>query len=427
MSDNIFQIDYSNSDDTKREAQSFLNYFEYIQDLLIDLERDISSLSIASLWSSSEFYSEKAILDKYIKEEISRYKRFKEGFCDFYSKIEDLDSSLEYMIDSQINFVEDNKNYETYITLLQYNQEDDSQEELYESLKKYGLSDSEAMKISLLFDVETRRLLEELSKMDECELEKAVIDIKNKAIKSPEEVVLVDLLSLDKASGYLDAVGSLNNIIATGSVSALLSSKYVGKNINNYKLDIKSLDGQINKLNQRINTSQLGKVKVDKMKVDLERLKSIRDSKITKSTKVAKVTGTLGKVVGTVTNVYTVVTMSLEQYEQFTKNGEEIDDIVAAVGIDVGGILVAGAAGQAAGQYICGAVGTAVGGPVGTVIGGVVGTVGGFVIGATVNIVYSTVVDPILTAAYDNVVEPVGEWVEDKLNDLGDWWDSLWW
>lgn len=119
--------------------------------------------------------------------------------------------------------------------------------------------------------------------------------------------------------------------------------------------------------------------------------------------------------------------MSLEQYEQFTKNGEEIDDIVAAVGIDVGGILVAGAAGQAAGQYICGAVGTAVGGPVGTVVGGVVGTVGGFVIGATVNIVYSMVVDPILTAAYDNVVEPVGEWVEDKLNDLGDWWDSLWW
>ena len=57
MSDNIFQIDYSNSDDTKREAQSFINYFEYIQDLLIDLERDISSLSIASLWSSSEFYS----------------------------------------------------------------------------------------------------------------------------------------------------------------------------------------------------------------------------------------------------------------------------------------------------------------------------------------------------------------------------------
>lgn len=37
MSDNIFQIDYSNSDDTKREAQSFINYFEYIQDLLIDL------------------------------------------------------------------------------------------------------------------------------------------------------------------------------------------------------------------------------------------------------------------------------------------------------------------------------------------------------------------------------------------------------
>ena len=59
--------------------------------------------------------------------------------------------------------------------------------------------------------------------------------------------------------------------------------------------------------------------------------------------------------------------------------------------------------------------------------GGVVGTVGGFVIGATVNIVYSMVVDPILTAAYDNIVEPVGEWVEDKLNDLGDWWDSLWW
>lgn len=119
--------------------------------------------------------------------------------------------------------------------------------------------------------------------------------------------------------------------------------------------------------------------------------------------------------------------MSLEQYEQFTKNGEEIDDIVAAVGIDVGGILVARAAGQATGQYICGAVGTAVGGPVGTVVGGVVGTVGGFVIGATVNIVYSMVVDPILTAAYDNIVEPVGEWVEDKLNDLGDWWDSLWW
>ncbi|WP_322382649.1 hypothetical protein, partial [Clostridium perfringens] len=62
--------------------------------------------------------------------------------------------------------IEDNKDYNTYITILKFNQEDEVQEKLYDLLINQGLPKEVALKISLLYDMETQRILSELEKLN---------------------------------------------------------------------------------------------------------------------------------------------------------------------------------------------------------------------------------------------------------------------
>ena len=422
MSDRIFEIDYSSCDDFEREIKSYINYFEEIQDLLSDVERYISNATaLDGVWSTDVVNNNIGYLKSAIDKEISRYSDFQIGFNSFHSPIESIDSNLESMIDNQLKFIEDNKDYNVYITLLKFNQVDVGQDQLYNRLIEQGLPQEEAMKISLLFNPETKRLIEELSKLNEEELQKSIDNMKNKAIKSPEELLLIDILSLDKNSARAGILKDINEIISSGSVSAWIASKYVGKNINKFKLDIKSIDGQIRKIEQKIGNNKLSKRKVTIVKSKLDNLKNIRAARISK---VAKVTNA-SKVPTSVTNLsgkaaiaFQVTEISTEQLENYLKNGDELDDIAVAVGIDVAGIVASGIVGS----NIAGGIGSILG-PLGTVSGIIVGFVGT----ALAGLVYNTFVDPILTDLYNNIIEPASYWIKNRVNDLGDWWDTLCW
>lgn len=416
MSDSIFEIDYSSCRDFEREIKSYINYFEDIQDLISDVETNISNATaLNGIWSKENLNNNISNLKSAIKKEVSRYSNFKSGFNEFHSPIESIDSNLEVMIENQLKFVYDNKDYNMYITLLQFNQADEAQEQLYNTLIDQGLAKEEAMKVSLLFNPQTKSLINKLIGLDESELKKEIKKIEDKVVKSPEEVLLIDILSMDKDSARVDVLNQVNSIIASGSVSSWLNSKYVGKNINKFNLDIKAIDGQINALTRKISKSQLGKTKVNIMKGQLENLKNIRATKISKSTRLGKVTSTVGKWTGRIAVACQVAEISSEQYENYIKNGDELDDVAVAVGIDVGGILLS--------SLVAGKVGaialSAWGGPIGTVVG--------FIIGVGAGFFYNVVIDPLLTDAYDNIIEPGIDWVEDKINDLGDWWDTLCW
>ncbi|MBQ6819774.1 MAG: hypothetical protein IJO26_00580 [Clostridium sp.] len=419
MSDSIFEIDYSSCDNFEREIKSYINYFEEIQDLLSDVETYISNVTdLNGLWSTEVLNNNIYYLKSAIDKEISRYSNFQIGFNNFYSPIESIDSNLESMINNQLKFVEDNKDYNVYITLLKFNQVDVGQDQLYNILIDQGLSQEEAMKISLLFNPETKRLIEELSNLNESELQKALEDLNNKLIKSPEEVLLIDILSMDKNSARVDVVNQINDIIASRSVASWINSKYVGKDINQFNLDIKAIDGQITHLEQKISRSQLGKSKVNIMKSELDDLKNIRSTKISKSTKLSNATTSVGKWAGRIAVACQVAEISTEQYENYFKNGDELDDVVVAAGIDVAGIVASGIAGSQVG----GLIGSG-GGPIGTVIG----IVGGFLITAFAGYIYNVFIDPILTDLYNNIIEPSSYWIGNKINDLEDWWDILCW
>lgn len=420
MSDSIFEIDYSSCRDFEREIKSYINYFEDIQDLISDVETNISNATaLNGIWSKENLNNNISNLKSAIKKEVCRYSNFKSGFNEFHSPIESIDSNLEMMIENQLKFVDDNRDYNMYITLLQFNQADEAQEQLYNTLIDQGLAKEEATKVSLLFNPQTKSLINKLIGLDESELKKEIKKIKDKVVKSPEEVLLIDILSMDKNSARVDVLNQVNSIIASGSVSSWLNSKYVGKNINKFNLDIKAIDGQINALTRKISKSQLGKTKVNIMKGQLEDLKNIRATKISKSTRLGEVTNTVGKWTGRIAVACQVAEISSEQYENYIKNGDELDDVAAAVGIDVGGIILSGIAGS----KISGAIGTTIGGPIGSIIGVVVG----FLLGGVAGVIYNVIVDPILTDIYDNIVEPGVDWIEDKINDLGDWWDTLCW
>ncbi|MDZ5035016.1 hypothetical protein GNF81_20230, partial [Clostridium perfringens] len=136
------------------------------------------------------------------------------------------------------------------------------------------------MKISLLYDMETQRILSELEKLNESELKKKLEEIHDKAVKSQEELLIIEILSLDKGSSHAGNVKELADIVSSGSIAAFMHSKYIGKDLSMYKLDINSIQGQINKLTSTISRSQLSKAKVNLMEEQLVKLKNIRSAKL---------------------------------------------------------------------------------------------------------------------------------------------------
>lgn len=110
---------------------------------------------------------------------------------------------------------------------------------------------------------------------------------------------------------------------------------------------------------------------------------------------------------------------TIDNYNNYIDNYEKygVDENRAAYDfiVDEAGLITSIVAGGKIGSV----VGTAIGGPVGLVVG--------VVAGAGVGIISDVTINVISDGLYDNVLEPAADWWNDTCNDIGDWWDSLWW
>ncbi|MDZ5010168.1 hypothetical protein GNF77_14880, partial [Clostridium perfringens] len=114
MSKDIFLADYSNCDDTIREIESNIYYLEEIKSLVDSVTANVSNASVPSyIWDKSNLLDNVNTLKSYINDEINRYENFKPKFVDFYSQIEPLDIGLKDLINNQLKYIEDNKDYNT--------------------------------------------------------------------------------------------------------------------------------------------------------------------------------------------------------------------------------------------------------------------------------------------------------------------------
>lgn len=430
MSKDIFLADYSNCEDTRQEIDSNIYFLEEIKSLLDSISSQISNASIPSyLWSRFSIDEYIIQLKQYISTDIQRYENFKPKFTEFYSQIEPLDIGLENLINNQLKFIEDNKDYNTYIAILKQNQTDETQENIYNLLISQGLPEDVAMKISLLYDSEAQQLLSELEKLDETELKKKLDEMYNKAVKSPVEFMLIEFLALNKGSSNSGNIKDLANLMSDGALASFMTSKYIGKDLSQYTLDINSLQGEINKLTTKLRGSQLSRRKITLTENKLVELKNIRNTKLSnltkvnKFTKIQEYTGKIAKWAGRAAIAFQVYEITTEQWEEYSKNGVELDDVVVAAGIDTLGIVASAYGGGLVGVKAGAIAGSFFAPPVGTIVGGVVGLVAGVGLG----FLYGAVIDPILTDLYNEVVEPGLDWVEDQFNEIGDWWDTIWW
>ena len=277
-------------------------------------------------------------------------------------------------------------------------------------------------------------LLYGLSKLDGNELQTKIDELKEKETKSLAETLFIDMLQLDKETTYSDFVASLLKDINGDKfdviINDLLSKKLLsGQSSAQYVNDINSLTGQIDRMKETIRNGELANRNVNIQKESLERMETMRNTKISNMEKVAETKGNIkkatqiGKALGILTYIAQGVEISKEQWEDYSKNGVELDDALIAGSIDGVGIW----AGVVAGSFLGDEIGTAAGTLIAPGPGSAIGFVAGAAIGAAVGFVYGAVVDPILTDIYNNAIEPVVGWAQDTINDIGDWGDTLWW
>ena len=423
MSKDVFMADYSECRQTNREIQSNLNIIEDILSRLKKMDGHAQEVSVSSdIWDKSDYEEEYATLKRYLNEETNRYSNFHSAFEEFHTPLEDIDSGLKSLLESALEFIEENEEYGIYMSVIKNSQLEEIESVLYQELIDQGVDAEEALKISSLASPEFQELLNELLELDESELLSKIDEIGKKAEKSPSELILLDILSANKPNTYSDIVKDLSKEFAEGGLVGLLENKSLGKSLGKYELDIKSLTGQINKLNREIANSQLCQTKINIKTEILEKLKIIRETKMAKVNKLKTTTSTLSTIskwLNAAGYVYIAADISLAEYENYVENGYELDDVVVDTGFDIAGVLLTIKAGGEAGSYIGGLIG----GPGGAVAG----IAGGVVVSGLVSLLWDGVIKPVGIELYDNVLEPAGEWIVDKVNDIGDWWDSLWW
>ena len=433
MSKDIFMVDYSNCDDTIREVKSNINYINAILEIINEMNNYASQVGTET-WNRGAYDTYVGQLKENLNREIERYNQFNHYFKVFYDKIESIDNGLSNLISSQFEFIKENENYEIYVSMIQMNQNEELQESIYDKLISIGLSEEEAMKLSIITDTEMANLLNELSQLDENELDKKIKDIENKAIKSPEELLLTDILKINEGITHVDFIKSLMGDVSqqkwSSIIDGLLSKGILsGKSISQYNLDINSLNGQISILDRQIRNSQLSQRNIDITIEELERLRNNRNVKVSNMTKVEttknaiKKGGVVAKWLGRAIIVYQVTDITREQWEDYSKNGVELDDAIIAESIDGLGIVASVVTGTIVTTKVTTVIGTSIAPGVGTVVGFVVGVAAGI----GFSFLYELVVDPFLTDVYNNSVEPFLKEARDDLNDIGDWWDTLWW
>lgn len=425
MAKDIFLADYSSCRQTSREITS---NGSYLDDILDFIEKGDGYITTAGGQFDKTTYNELiAEVKKYIEEDKNRYSSFYTKFEEFHTPLEDIDAGLSQMLDSQLDNIKKNNNYDSYVAVINSNEQSNYETSLYYSLLEQGLSNEDALKFAAMGDQETEDLIKKFADMSPSEYEEAIKALKEKADKSPAELFLCDICSFDKTDSNIGLLKDITTEFgAGGGWVSVLERGLLDRSLSQANLDVNSITGQMTKLKHQIRTSQLSQLKIDQMTAEYDRLAIIRNERLNK---VAGVTNTektvagVTKAVGVAITIYQVAKIGKDEWDAFYKDGVELDDCIVDAGLSLGGLYVSTVAGATAGEYIGGAAGTAFSPGVGTGAG----IVGGLVVGGVVGLVYDGIVKPVGVAIYENALEPAGEWIGDRVNDVGDWWDSLWW
>lgn len=425
MAKDIFFADYSSCRQTNREVTSNNNYLDDILGYINEGNSYISSAG--GLFNTAVYNGLISEIKRYIGEEKTRYTNFYSKFQEFYDPLENIDKGLSQMLDEQLDLVEKHKDYDSTVAVIASNEQMNFETSLYYALLEEGLSNEEALKFAAMGDEESEELIKKYAAMSPAEFKKAIDELKSKVVKTPAELLLCDICSFEKVDSDLGVLNDISKEFGKGGTwVSVLEKGLLNRSLEQANLDVRSLTGQMTKLQNKIRTSQLSSAKVAKMTEEYERLAILRNEKMNKISGVTTAEKTIEgvcKAVGVAITLYQVYSIGKDDWNSFFEGGVELDDCIVDGGLSLGSLWVSTVAGAAAGDKIGGVVGTAVNPGVGTAAG----IAAGVVVGGIVGLVCDGVVKPICIDIYDNALEPAGEWIGDRFNDLGDWWDSVWW
>ena len=146
-----------------------------------------------------------------------------------------------------------------------------------------GLSNEEALKFSAMADQETEDLIKKFSEMSPSEYDSAIKELKENVDKSPAEIFLFEICQFNSPNTDMDLLKDITKeFAANGTWVSVIEKGMLDRSLNQAKLDVNSLTGQLRKLQHQIRTSQLSQLKINTINDEYNRLKILRDEKITK-------------------------------------------------------------------------------------------------------------------------------------------------
>lgn len=417
MSKNEFMIHYANCKNFNREIKSNINYLEDIIDRVTTSNEKLDSMTKngKKVWNPDDTIDRNDSLKSSLSSEKERYEKLYVNFEKFYVDIENMDSQLASYVTSQISYLDENDdNYEFLIAVIQLNNNDVITENVYQMLLDSGLTEEEAKNIVILLSVEGQNELIRLSHLSIEELEKEKKRLSDKQNKTLLETVISELLSYPNPKNFInDLVGALSD----NSFTAYVEKAILGRSLVQAKLDVKSIQGSINKLMEQIvtpNLSKSAKLKTKKILTHLNAIGGARLAKIKFAEGTIKGIEKLGKAVSAAIIVIDTLENYNENKENYELYGVDQDRASYDFLIDETGLIASIA------------VGTKIGGSIGA-LGGPIASVVGVIIGAVASVAADVVINKAGDILFDNILEPATDWWNDTCNDVGDWWDTLWW
>ena len=135
--------------------------------------------------------------------------------------------------------------------------------------------------------------------MSEEEIQKYINSINAKENKSPLEIILLDILSLNSGQSYLDMLATISEDVAEGKWDTVILGKQLDKEvIEEIEKSYGFISNKITALEKQIDSGQLSEFKTNKVLKEIEKLKSKRDNLINNSanSKVASYGGRINKI-----------------------------------------------------------------------------------------------------------------------------------
>lgn len=417
MSKDEFMINYNNCKSLNREIRSNINYIDSINERLTSSNQKLVFLTKSSVdvWNPDASIEQNTYTKNVLNNEKERYEEFYTKFEVFYKNVEDLDSELASYLSSQISLIDKNDTYEFFVAGIQLNQNDLITEDVYNILIESGLSDDKAKSLVMLLSIEGQNEIIRLSKFSDEELNKERERLINKENKSLLDKVMAEVLAYPNAQNF---ISDLSSTLETSTFSSYVEKAILGRSLTQAKLDVNSIKGSINKLMNKIVSPGISAASRQKTRDLLTHLNGIGGARIAKIKFTENTVGALQKVGQGVTVLFATLD-TIDNYnnniDNYEKYGVDVNRAAYDFIVDETGLITSIVAGGKIGS----AVGTAIGGPVGLVVGVVVGAGVGIISDVTINVIGD--------GLYDNVIEPAVDWWNDTCNDIGDWWDSLWW